>query len=97
MFINDGRKRNFIVKASHLSDYILHFNTLRPLPDLQQGFSPTTKKARKMQNRVRIELIMRLKSGLGAYLCAVQFVAVVWSNIFESASCCVFVSRINNM
>lgn len=37
----------FTVKASHISNYILHFKTLRRLPDLQQGFSPTTKNSRK--------------------------------------------------
>ena len=85
-----------IVKASHFSNHILHFNTLRPLPDLQQGFSPTTKNSRKMQNPVRIQLVMRLKFDLRAYA-YMRFNVSLWCG--QTFLCrpivAIFVSRIS--
>lgn len=63
---------------------------LSRLPDLQQSFSPTTKKAPKIQNAGSVMdwLYGAVKPGLRACIYAVQCVAALWSNIFMSASCC---------
>ena len=67
---------------------------LRLLPDLQQGFSPTTKNARKMQNAVRIEVIMRLKPALRTRMYVVQSVVGVVKHVCVGpAVVSIFVSK----